>query len=341
MSEHTTQAGKKLANSRKFNTVFPPVLLAGSLLTLAACGGGGGSDDAVPVATTATFGLQVSDAPVNDAAAVVVCFNAIELVGNGSATQKYLIGSDAVAAAPNNLCQNAQGNVIANSRGVDLLKLPGALAESLVSGATVPAGNYGQLRLVLSEGSYIQLKDGSKKTLSVPSNELKLLGPTLSAGGTFSYTLEFDLRKAVVNNKAGQNYQLKPTGLRLVDTSQIGHLTGTVSETLLINNQCTVAPSDKTKPVGVVYLYKGADLAPATLGDYGGTQANLPYASAPVLFDGAASYNYQIGFIDAGTYTAAFSCNTVDDPEQADVVTFLATKTQAISANKTPVVLNF
>lgn len=329
---------------------FKPSVLTSALfftapLLLAACGGGGGSDNSTPAPSTATFGLQVSDAPVNDAAAVVVCFNAIELTGNGNATQKYLIGSDSVAAAPNNLCLNAQGNVIANSRGIDLLKLPGALAESVVTGATVPAGNYGQLRLVLSEGSYIQLKDGSKKALSVPSNELKLLGPTLSAGGTFSYTLEFDLRKAVVNNKAGQNYQLKPTGLRLVDTSQIGHLKGTVSETLLINNQlsnqCAVAPADKTKPVGVVYLYKGADLAPATLADYGGTQANQPYASAPVLFDGAASYNYEIGFIDAGTYTAAFSCNTVDDPEQADVVTFLATKTQAISANKTPVLLNF
>lgn len=323
------------------SVVFKPALLAASILGLTACGGGGGADETMPAPTTATFGLQVSDAPVNDAAAVVVCFSAIELTGNGSATQKYLIGSDSVAAAPNNLCLNAQGNVIANSRGIDLLTLPGAQAESLVTGATVPAGNYGQLRLVISEGSYIQLKDGSKKALSVPSNELKLLGPTLSAGGTFSYTLEFDLRKAVVNNKAGQNYQLKPTGLRLVDTSQIGHLTGTVSETLLINNQCAVAPADKTKAVGVVYLYKGADLAPATLADYGGTQANLPYASAAVLFDGAASYNYEIGFIDAGTYTAAFSCNTVDDPELADVVTFLATKTQAITANKTPVLLNF
>ncbi|MFN6971842.1 MAG: DUF4382 domain-containing protein [Rheinheimera sp.] len=317
-----------------------PAAMVIALLALTGCGGGG-SDNAAPTPATATFGLQISDAPVDEAAAVVVCFSSIELVGNGSATQKYLIGSDAVAAAPNNLCTNAQGNIIANSRGIDLLKLPGATAESLVSGATVSAGNYGQLRLVISEGSYIQLKDGSKKALTVPSNELKLLGPTLSAGGTFNYTLEFDLRKAIVNNKAGQNYQLKPTGLRLVDTSQIGHLTGVVSETLLLNNQCTVAPADKTKPVGVVYLYKGADLAAATLADYGGTQPNQPYASAPVLFDGAGNYPYEIGFIDAGTYTAAFTCKTADDPEAADMVTFLLTKTQVIQANKTPAVLNF
>jgi len=320
--------------------LIKPAAMVVALLALAGCGGGD-SESVTPTPTTATFGLQISDAPIDEAAEVVVCFSAIELVGNGSATQKYLIGSDAVAAAPNNLCTNAQGNVITNSRGIDLLKLPGATAESLVTGATVAAGNYGQLRLVISEGSYIQLKDGSKKALTVPSNELKLLGPTLSAGGTFNYTLEFDLRKAVVNNNAGQNYQLKPTGLRLVDTSQVGHLKGMVAESLLINNQCSVAPADKTKPVGVVYLYQGADLAAATLADYGGTQANQPYASAPVLFDGAGNYNYEIGFIDAGAYTAAFTCNTTDDPEVPDMVTFLLTKTQMIQANTTPVVLNF
>ena len=325
--------------SFNLNTKFSIFTLV--LCGLVGCGGGGSTETSPPVVTTASFALQVSDAPVDDASAVVVCFSSIELVGNGSATQKYLIGSDAVAAAPNNLCQNAQGNVIANSRGIDLLKLPGAMAEALVAGATVPAGNYGQLRLLISDGSYIQLKDGSKKALSVPSNELKLIGPTLSAGGSFSYTLEFDLRKAVVNTKAGQNYQLKPTGLRLVDTSQIGHLKGQISETLLINNQCTVAPADKTKAVGAVYLYKGANLALTTLADYGGTQLHLPYASAPVSFDGAGNYNYEIGFIDAGTYTAAFTCNTADDPEQADKLIFLTAKTQAITANQTPVVLNF
>ncbi len=44
----------------------------------------------------------------------------------------------------------------------------------------------------------------------------------------------------------------------------------------------------------------------------------LPYASAPVLFDGASSYSYELGFIDAGNYTAALTCQLNDEPEQND-----------------------
>lgn len=318
--------------------VLPLMMLCG--VGLSACGGGS-TETSAPAPTTATFSFQVSDAPVDDATAVVVCFNSIELTGNGLGTQKYLIGSDAVAAAPNNECKNAQGQVLANTRGVDLMKLPGSLAEALVSGATVPAGNYGQLRLVIADGSYIQLKDGSRMALTVPSNELKLKGPVLSAGSTFSYTLEFDLRKAVVATGGNRGYQLKPTGLRLVDTSQIGHLKGNVSETLLLNAACPLAPKENRLPVAAVYLYKGGNLAADTLGDNGGVAPNLPYASAPVKYDGASMYQYEIGFIDAGVYTAAVTCQLTDDPEKADPLRFLQTKTVTVTVGKQAQQLDF
>lgn len=221
------------------------------------------------------------------------------------------------------------------------MKLPGSLAEALVSGATVPAGNYGQLRLVIADGSYIQLKDGSRVGLTVPSNELKLKGPVLSAGSTFSYTLEFDLRKAVVATGGNRGYQLKPTGLRLVDTSQIGHLKGNVSETLLLNAACPLAPKENRLPVAAVYLYKGGNLAADTLGDNGGVAPNLPYASAPVKYDGASMYQYEIGFIDAGVYTAALTCQLTDDPEKADPLRFLQTKTVTVTVGKQAQQLDF
>lgn len=313
-----------------------------SCLALTACGGGSGTTAAAtPVSTTASFSFQISDAPVDGASAVVVCFNSIELTGNGLGTQKFLIGSDAVAAAPNNECKNAQGQVIANSRGVDLLQLPGAQADALVSGATVTAGAYGQLRLALTDGSYIQLLDGSRVPLTVPSNELKLQGPVLSAGGTFSYTLEFDLRKAVVATASNRNYQLKPTGLRLVDTSQIGHLKGNISETLLLNAACPLAPKDTRAPVAAVYLYKGANLAADTLGDNGGVAPNLPYASAMVKYDGASLYQYEIGFVDAGSYTVGVTCQLTDDPEKADPISFIQLKTVTVTASKQAQQLDF
>lgn len=315
-------------------------LLALSTLGLTACGGGDNGSD-TPMISTATFNFGVSDAPVDNAAKVMLCFNAIELTGNGLGKQSYTIGSQSVAAAPNNECLNSQGQVVPFTRGVDLLALPGANQEQLVTGATVPAGNYGQLRLVVAEGSYIELLDGRKVSLTVPSNEIKMNNVTLSAGGTFNYTLEFDLRKAVVNNQGGQAYQLKPTGLRLVDNSMIGHIQGKVAESLLLDNNCTVNPADTDQPVAMMYFYQGTGLNLTDLSDYGGTGAKLPYASAPVKFDGATTYSYQLGFVDTGSYTVAITCNLTDNPEAADTIPMLLKKEVTVTASSTPVTLDF
>lgn len=307
-----------------------------SMSVLTACGGSSGDEPMF-----ATFSLGVSDAPVNGANAVVVCFNEVELTGNGLGSQSFTLGQDEEAADTNDMCRDSSGAVIPNTRGIDLLLLDGAKSEALITGAEFEAGNYGQLRLEIAEGSYVEEQDGLKVPLRVPSNELKLGGVTLSAGGNFSYTLEFDLRKAVVDPVGQEGYLLKPTGLRLVDNSEIGHLTGQVSEGLLINNNCTVAPEDTAMPVATVYIYEGADLPLAELSDNGGDNTYQPYASTNVYFDGVSEYNYSIGFIDAGTYTAALSCDIEDDPEAADALEFLQAQNVTITTSATPVEADF
>ena len=309
-----------------------------SISLLTACGGGS-SGELEP--QMASFSLGVSDAPVNGAKVVMVCFNEIELTGNGVGNQSFTIGEDEVAAEANDNCRDGQGNVIPNTRGIDLLLLDGAKSEALVTGAEFAAGNYGQLRLEIAEGSYVEQEDGSRAPLRVPSNELKLGGVTLSAGGTFNYTLEFDLRKAMVNPPGQDVYLLKPTGLRLVNNSEIGHLTGSVAEGLLINNNCTVAPADALMPVATVYLYEGADRPLAELSDNGGDNTYQPYASTNVYFDGVSEYNFSLGFIDAGVYTAALSCDVLDDPEAADSVTFLQAQNVDITVSTTPAEADF
>lgn len=303
---------------------------------LVACGGSS-SDE---IEQSASFSLAVSDAPVDGVGKVMLCFGSVELVGNGLGNQTFTPGLESVSANNNTECRDNNGAVVANSIGVDLLTLPGASSLALISQATVPAGNYGQMRLNIVPGSYIQLTDGTQYPLEVPSNQIRLNGVTLSAGGTFSYTLEFDLRKAMVLSNP-QKYLLKPTGLRLVNTSEIGHLSGAVSEALLLANNCAVAPADPNQPVAAVYLYPGADLDLSTLADYGGLEAVQPYASAPVFFDGASSYSYQLGFIDAGNYTAALTCQLNDEPEQNDQVSFLAAKNLTITKSVTLVQFDF
>ena len=63
-----------------------------SVTVLSACGG---SSDSEPM--FAKFSLGVSDAPVNGAKVVMVCFNEIELSGNGVGSQSFTIGDDDVA----------------------------------------------------------------------------------------------------------------------------------------------------------------------------------------------------------------------------------------------------
>ena len=316
-------------------TLLASAVLA-SITALTACGG---SSDSEPM--FAQFSLGVSDAPVNGAKVVMVCFNEIELTGNGVGNQSFTIGEDEVAAEENDNCRDGQGNVIPNTRGIDLLLLDGAKSEALVTGAEFAAGNYGQLRLVIAQGSYVELDDGLREPLRVPSNELKLGGVTLSAGGTFNYTLEFDLRKAMVDPVGQDGYILKPTGLRLVNNSEIGHLTGQVAEGLLINNNCTVAPADTMLPVATVYLYQGADRPINELSDNGGDNVYQPYTSTNVYFDGVSEYNYSIGYIDADSYTAALSCDITDDPEAADAIEFLQTQNVVIPQSNTAVVADF
>ena len=299
-------------------------LLASSIL-LVGCGSSDEPD-------TAVFSLAVSDAPVDSADEVWACFGAIELVGNGQGTKVFTIGDHSNAIASNDVCKNASGETIANTRGINLLEFTGSDSENILDGVEVQAGTYNQLRLVMSEGSYVQVGD-EKIPLSVPSNELKFDSVTLTAGGQSNYTVEFDLRQALVNPVGQAGYFLKPRGVRLVDNALIGHIEGTVAEALLINNECTVAPTEVTSPVAVVYLYAGHDLAVADLADVGGNESIEPYAVTGVYYDNVSSYAFEIGFVDEGDYTAAWTCDLEDDAEADDLIEFISTIELTVGAD--------
>ncbi|MFU8783911.1 DUF4382 domain-containing protein [Aliidiomarina sp.] len=302
-------------------------LSAISLGLLSACNSS--SDD------TAQFSLAVSDAPVEQANVVMVCFESVELVGNGDQPQRFVIGESENAVAANDLCLDDTGNPIPNTRGVDLLTLQGAEAEALIESAPVPAGSYGQLRLdIAPNGSYVEDINGDTRPLRVPSNQLRLDGVTLAANQAFIYTLEFDLRKALVAPPGLPHYQLKPRGLRLVDNAEIGHVEGFVSETLLLENGCNVPPENADDPVAAVYFYSGHDLELDSLTDNSDDE-NGPYASVSVKFDGAGSYPFSLGYLHAGDYFAAVTCDTDDDPEEETDLTFFYGENITIDVNST------
>ncbi len=289
-------------------TPLKPLIPLALGLTLAACGGGGSGPG------TGTLQVGVTDAPVDDARAVVVQFDGVAIKRAGD---------------------NEQVITFSAPRTIDLLALQGGNAAALLQGATVTAGDYEWMRLLVTAtgndlASYLEKTDGTQVPLRVPSGSqsgLKLVsGFTVPAGGTATFTIDFDLRKSItLPQAAGSPYFLKPA-LRVVDNTQVGTVSGSVGSTFLQDASCPA-----TGAVNVVYVYPGAA---ATPDDIGGTGTQPVTAANVVTANGVATYT--AAFLTAGSYTLAFTCQGGgDDPEANDTLTFLGTRTVSVTANTT------
>ena len=284
------------------------LIIATALLGVTACGGGDG-------AGSAQMKLSVGDAPVDGAQAVVVKFTGVELTGNS--------GSPVTIN-------------FAQPKSIDLLN-DGGKATAVLFNQPIPAGKYGQIRLiVVADGdpsnSYVTLSDGTMHGLQVPSGSetgYKLVsGFTVPSSGVVDYTIDFDLRKDLTC-PAGQApvCTLKPAD-RLIDNTTVGNIQGVVSNTL-IPDGCTPG----------VYLYSGTVTAPEDMNSSASlSDTNLPISSKVPVATSQPPYYYQFTFLAPGSYTVAFTCGSAaDDPDQADsTVTFTPVKTGiTVTANMT------
>lgn len=108
-----------------------------------------------------------------------------------------------------------------------------------LSETELPSGSYGQVRLGLLENdanaenlhNYISFSDGSTEAIKVPSggqSGYKVVGGfTVPGGGVTAVTIDFDVRKSVVNTGSGK-YLLKPT-LRLLENSEVAVINGSIN----------------------------------------------------------------------------------------------------------------
>ena len=289
-------------------------LLAPLVFGLTACGGGSGG--------TGRLSLAVADAPIDGAEAVVVRFSGVEIKPRDGAAISY---------------------DFASPKMVDLLATAGGQAFVLIGDEEVPSGDYEYIRLkVISDrgtaDSYIDLQDGSRANLYVPSGSqsgLKLNGGlSVPDGGVRSVVVDFDLRHSIVKPQGQTAYTLKPV-LRLVDASQIGQLRGRIDPARLSAGNCT---GDLNTGAGnAVYVYAGSGVTPD---DSGG--ARPPLVSGAVSYDGASDeYRYAVAYLPAGSYTVAFTCQAFEDnPEADDSLVFSPPVSVNIGAGQTTV-LNF
>lgn len=295
-------------------------VLAAALL--AGCGGGGGVEDP-PAPAVVPVTMAVSDAPVDDAEAVVVTIDRIILRPAGG-------GADVVVETFSN---SAEGIEDEETITFDLLDYQGGAHFVVFEAQPLPVGDY---QHVILEGpfdditqNYVQEVGGALKPIKVPSNELKLGQMVVAGDGAVpNYTIEFDLRQSMNYKPGPDEYTLKPRGVRIVQDAEVATVAGTVEVALLSAGDGCDAKVDAAEG-NVVYLYGRGDEPPAGLADVTDPDVannglpegyELPFAAAPVVWDEAyQEYRFAIGFVPAGDYRLAFACDAAsDDPDLYD-----------------------
>ena len=273
---------------------------AGLALLVACSGSGSGGGSNVPYGT---MNVHLVDGPISDYQEINVNIQTVEIAsGSGWIT----------LGTPN--------------KTINLLNLVGGVEETLASGATLPAGSYGQMRLVLGTGNTVKLADGSVQPLKVPSgmqSGIKLIvNFDVAAGTTKDVWIDFDAAHSIQVVQAGASgqYILRPTIWafdKLVTGSIHGVLTDSATsaglagatvyaETLDGSGKASIARSTVTDATGAYTL----DLLPTGATYYVVSQPNTGTTATPKVYDAKSSDGFALSATTPTfTYSAAFTAN--------------------------------
>ncbi|MGI2261377.1 DUF4382 domain-containing protein [Shewanella sp. GXUN23E] len=294
--------------------------LAVASVTLVGCGG---SSNDTQVETSGRFSLGVSDSPAS-VQNVTIAFKQVVLKGQNGETYNYEVASN-------------QGGALQ----VNLLNYQGGDIAPLVNGKELPFGEYQMCIFMENREQYDAASsfviDANGNGLGLDTNSQgSCAGVTADepgtgrlffnkaftiAAGDNNFVVEFDLAKVLQSPHGNKDYYtLKPTGVQLVNTVEVGSIDGDVTAEFMA--QCEAdAGGSVFSPA--VYLYPqntGLD----SMSDFrsGAVELGqqLPLASARVVQDDSTptSYDYEFGFVAAGTYTVGYTCLAQNDDPDAD-----------------------
>lgn len=228
--------------------------------------------------------LSITDAPVDadSVAGVYITVTSIEYNRNGEWEQF----EDFAGPEKFNLTELTNGN------------------SELIGTLVLPEGQYTQIRFMLdapneggsdsqNPGSYIEFTDSSQSPLFVPSGAQT--GYKAEAGEPFivpandvvAITVDFDLRKALVERGDTGSYILKPV-LRLVVEDQAGSITGGVTY-----------PGAYSL---VVFAYENGTYSDTETAESDGSRFPNAVSSDLVENDETGALGYVLSFLAAGTY---------------------------------------
>ena len=298
-------------------------LAATAVAILAGCSGSGSTSGGPQQPNTGFFNLSVSDSPIKDAEKVCIKFDGVELKRADEAAPVDIDFDEPVV--------------------INLLANQGAVSETLVS-AEVDAGIYEWIRLKVDaargngagigdsdpmdpecidqeNGSYLLTDMGGVFNIWVPSGDqtgLKLIKDiTIPANSSGNYTAEWDLGMSFIappgldtGEEIGEAI-MRPV-IKVVANDEVGTLDGTVANALVTPNPPDPAVCDTVDGLGpMVYVFDDNEIPDDPVnGDDGSL---VPVATGLVDQDmQGMPYTYEIGFLLAGDYEVAFTCNGTD-----------------------------
>lgn len=282
--------------------MFLKKALAMSILTVPALmlSGCGGNENASTTTSTVPFSLALTDGPVDSATAVVIELTGVSIKPKGA--EAIVVEFD-------------------EPRSINLLDLQEGAVTDLINGLELEPGEYDGIHLHITAvkddvlDSYVEFEDGTIQELELEGKADHGLHITkkftLVEDEPAEFTIDFDLRKSL---KAAEDYVILKPHLHLVHNHHAGHLHGDL-DPALIADLC----ADPSVDLGAVYVFAGANAIPT---DVNGSESD-PVASALVKLAPHGEYHYHVGFLEAGEYTVAYTCDAASDvPDEVNELTF-------------------
>jgi len=271
------------------NRMLKTAVAALVAVSLMSCGGGG---------VVHGVDLAITDAPLDLASSVNISFSQVQL--RGPNVTPFTVN-------------------ISPASSIDVYSLQGGIASTIISAMQVEPGHYTNLRITIASDpnslqSNITLPDGLHILYLAPGVSSQVNIPVdfhIASGGDLTLTMDFDLRKSIIQDPNDPTkYQLIPS-IRAVENQFSGAITGSVATSLIT----CLAPA--------VYVYSG-DVTPTDVDITAPPSRVQPISTALVGFNQTTSaYNFTVGFLPAGDYTVAFTCEAqLDVANQSNTLTF-------------------
>lgn len=288
--------------------------LSASLL-LGSCGGGDNGPG------TGTIQVSLTDAPVDNAEAVVIRFTDATLHGPSGNISIPIPDPDST-------------DPLAKGRTIDLMQLQGGIWTGLFDDI-VTAGHYSWIRLTLDlSQSYIQIagQQYPLRCTSCENSDYKLNRSfDVPRDGTLALMFDFDLRQSITDPSSPRDeYTLRPT-LRVIEAAVSGAIAGDIDSAWIADLGGYTGCS--------VYAFTGAN---AQLDDVyipmsGPIPAgqNNPVSTARVVYENN-TYSYTLAYLPEGDYTVALTCDAeLDSAASDDMLTFADPINVNVVAGKT------